>query len=131
MDLPEAWGLLEFAQADLRAARVDQEAGLYLHACIQSEQAAEKALKALLAASQQRIPHHVHDLELLAQTARQQAPTLPPFDEAVDRLNQYGSAARYDPTLLTAVDAAEASDAVSHAAAVVEWATGYLSHRQG
>lgn len=130
MDRPEAWGLLEFAQADLRAARVDQQAGLYSHACIQSQQAADKALKALLAASQQRIPH-VHDLELLAQTARQEAPTLPPFDEAVDRLNQYGSAARYDPTLLTAVDAAEASDAVSHAASVVEWATGYLSHRQG
>lgn len=50
MGLPEAQGLIEFADADLKAAMADLRADLYLHACIQAQQSAEKAVKAILAA---------------------------------------------------------------------------------
>lgn len=110
MGLPEAQGLIEFAEADLKAAVADRRADLYLHACIQAQQSAEKALKAVLAAYNRRIPR-THDLAALLESMRGYTGDRS-FDEEADGLNQYGSAARYDVRQLQAVDAEEADRAI-------------------
>ena len=124
MGLPEARGLMEFAAADLKAAQAERRASLYLHACIQAQQAAEKALKAVLSAYNRRIPR-THDLEALLELMKDMTGGRS-FSEEADALNQYGSAARYDVEQLREVSAAEADGAIGMAQTLLQWAQSYL-----
>ena len=90
----DAKSWLEFADYDLKTARWEVEGEIYTSACYSCQQAAEKALKALLLAKQGVI-HKVHSLDFLISKLKVfQIDTLFIEDEARE-LDQYYITTRY------------------------------------
>ena len=121
---PSAW--LRYAASDLVAAGLRPPQGLLLETlAYHAQQAAEKALKAVLLHATREAPPRSHDIVLLCDLAMQ-AGHAPPLDAvAAQRLTEYAVLTRY-PADLGEIDEAERARAVADARAVVEWAERIL-----
>lgn len=88
-----AW--VERAAMDLRSARILRgHAGLETVACYLSQQACEKALKAMLVAAG-RTPPRVHDLVALSREVQLTGFQVPCSDERLSEWSAYAVASRY------------------------------------
>lgn len=85
---------IDDAESDLLAARRLLDPACTRHACFLAQQAAEKALKALLLKTQGAVPR-THDLKALADRVRVLDPTLPDRTLEVASLNPHYTIARY------------------------------------
>lgn len=113
-------GLLDLATADWVAARRLVVPGLYHNACYHAQQAAEKALKALLMRETATFPK-THDLSRLVDAVRVSQPTLPEFALESAVLNEYAVDMRYEPEALTDVDEEEANAAIGYAQTILDY----------
>ena len=120
-----AW--LRYARSDLDLAAADPWGGVLLETlAYHAQQAAEKALKAVLLHATRETPPRTHDVVLLCDLARE-AGHAPPVDAvAAQRLTGYAVLTRY-PADLGEIDAAERGRAVADARGVVEWAERVVS----
>ena len=112
-------GLLDLAAADLATARRLTVPGLYHNVCYHAQQAAEKSLKALLLHETKTFPK-THDLSRLVDAIRVPQPTFPDFALESAILNEYAVDMRYEPNVLTDVDADEAQAAIAYAETIME-----------
>ena len=103
---------------DLRAAEILLEKELYEESAFHSQQAAEKALKAVLVALGIR-PPRTHSIEQLLDMLSENEDVSPLYEIEADTLTDYAVAARYPGP---AVVKEEASEALETARKVVEWA---------
>lgn len=121
-DDPREW--IRRARSNLAQSRQRAD-GVYLEdLCFQAQQAAEKALKAVLMLRAQQPPrsHNIGDLLTRAALSGAQVPeTL--LESSI--LSDYAVQARY-PSAAEPVDETEWGAAVRLAEAVVEWASGQL-----
>ena len=117
-DDPREW--LNRAKSNLARSRVTME-GVYLEdLCFDAEQAAEKAIKAVLIYHEISFPY-VHDLARLLTLLQEAGYSLPNRVREAARLTRYAVTTRY-PGLAEAVGWEEYEEAVSIAKAVVQWA---------
>jgi HEPN domain-containing protein len=125
-DDPHEW--LDRARSNLLQARLGRrEAGIYLEdLCFQAQQAAEKALKAVLLHHRGTFPY-VHDLGVLLGLLEEDGYDLPAGVRKVVRLNQYAVAARY-PGVAEPVEPDEYEEALDLADVTVTWASEVLSN---
>jgi HEPN domain-containing protein/predicted nucleotidyltransferase len=124
---PAAW--LRCARADLSLAETAPPAGALLELlCFHAQQAAEKALKAVLIDAIEKWPPRSHDLVhlmyLLGETGI--SDPLPLAAEAAQNLTRYAVVTRY-PGDLGDVDENEWQRAIAEARSVVEWAERIVS----
>lgn len=116
-DDPREW--LNRARSNLVQARTERP-GVYLEdLCFQAQQAAEKALKALLLHRGIRFPY-IHDLAELIHLLEEGGEEVPPEIHEAARLSDYAVEARY-PGLAEPVTQEEYQDAVALAEEVVRW----------
>jgi HEPN domain-containing protein len=117
-DDPREW--LNRARSNLVRART-RLPGVYLEdLCFDAQQAAEKAIKAVLIARDIAFPY-IHDLARLLTLLEQGGEVIPPPVREAARLTRFAVASRY-PGVAEPVTAAEYEDAVATAATVVAWA---------
>lgn len=118
---PAEW--LRYARADLALAEAPPPAGVLLEMlCYHAQQAAEKALKAVILRLTRSEPAYSHSIRRLMRDARDAGSSPPPLTaEAAALLTQYAIITRY-PADLGEVDEAEWQQAVADARAVVAWA---------
>jgi HEPN domain-containing protein len=122
-DLGHAW--LQKAQSDLHTARqLLATDGPYDTACFHAQQAAEKALKAVLAQEAQQIPR-THDLGELAGLVGKAAISISLSDEDLANLTPYAVALRYDIDFWP--DREVAQEAVEKATVIVEGVSNLLA----
>lgn len=116
---PQDW--LRHAESDLALANLalEREEILAEQVCFHAQQAAEKALKAMLIARQRRFPP-VHDLEQLLEVARQAHLALPVWSDDLLDLTPYAVETRY-PGYWEEITTAERDRAVELAAKIVAW----------
>ena len=121
-DAPLRW--LDNARADLALARIPlPEGGLYEHLCFHAQQAAEKALKAVLCANGVEYPF-IHNVQLLIDLLPSGLSAPQNILAAAD-LTPYAVATRY-PGEVEPVTAEERAEAVRAATIVVHWAESLL-----
>jgi len=121
---PREW--LNRARSNLLQARTAQP-GIYLEdLCFQAQQAAEKAIKALLIHRHVDFPY-VHDLAQLLTLLEQAGETIPQPIRQAERLTRFAVFTRY-PGLAPSVDAHEYADAVNLAEHVVRWAASIIGY---
>ncbi|WP_420456740.1 HEPN domain-containing protein [Rubrivirga sp.] len=123
---PAAW--LAYARSDLLLAETEPPSGVYLELlCFHAQQAAEKAVKAVILHRTRSEPAFSHSIRRLARDAKRAgASGFPLSAEASEALTQYAVLTRY-PADLGEVDAAEWQRAIDDARAVVEWAEARLT----
>ncbi len=121
---PQEW--LRRARSNLQRARTDiAPEGVYLEdLCFDAQQAAEKAIKAVLIHRDVPFPF-VHDLVALLGELQADGLEIPAEIREAGRLNRYAVAARY-PGTLEPVSAQEHQAALSIASTVVDWAERQL-----
>lgn len=126
LDRVEVAAWWELAQSDLRVAAVVAalQPPEWRLVCFLSQQAAEKALKALMEARQVSVPR-THDLALLAEKLQVLVPVEAIADAAL-LLSIYGVGPRY-PGPAGAANADEALAALAAARQVVAWAEERLA----
>ncbi len=113
------------AQSNLLHAKA-RTPGVYLEdLCFDAQQAAEKALKAVLVKREVRFPY-VHDLATLITLVQQTGEEVPPAVREAGRLTRFAVIARY-PAVAEPVTDEDYQRALSIAEAVVEWAKGRLA----
>lgn len=122
---PDEW--LRHARSDLALAQTPPPPGVLLQLlCFHAQQAAEKAIKAVILHLTQSEPAFSHSLRRLLRDAEQAgAPPSPLAAEAAALLTQYAVLTRY-PDDIEDIDEAEWQQAVADARAVVEWAGGVV-----
>lgn len=121
-DDPGEW--LNRARSNLIHAKA-RTPGVYLEdLCFDAQQAAEKALKAVLVERGIQFPH-VHDLASLLILINQAGAETPPAVREAGRLTRFSVIARY-PSVAEPVTEQEYQQAVAIAEAVVEWAGARL-----
>ncbi len=128
---PVSW--LRYARADLILAETAPPTGVFLDLlCFHAQQAAEKALKAVLLFLTRESPPRTHNLRRLMMHIEQAgtAGAIPLTVEAAASLTQYAVLTRY-PADLGEVDEAEWQRAVDDARAVVAWAEEILMGEPG
>ena len=108
---------IEKARRDVRAAELVIGEELYDEAAFHSQQAVEKALKALIVAKGLRAPK-THDIDFLLSILRRTGIEVT-WDEKLSNLTRYAVEMRY-PGL--SADREEALEALETAKRVVEWA---------
>jgi HEPN domain-containing protein len=120
---PREW--LNRAKSSLRHSRSKAE-GVYLEElCFDAQQAAEKAVKAVLGSRHVRFPH-VHDLETLLTVLSENGVDVPdPMWEA-RKLTPYAVEARY-PSVAKEVTEEQYAEAVRLAQATVDWAESMVT----
>lgn len=91
---PETESWLKQAEEDLKYADAATTDAFYAWACFACQQAAEKALKALLIEHDVEFPR-THQLITLAQHAERTAPSVKDLRAQLDVLNQYYAPTRY------------------------------------
>lgn len=106
---------MEQAYKDMEYARMNFEMKAYYVSAFLSQQAAEKALKALLISTHDRFPR-VHDLTKLARDADAPAEII----ETCASLNPAYTATRY-PDVSRDIEEEEAYDLLEFAKEVIEW----------
>lgn len=95
--------------------------GVYLEdLCFDAQQAAEKAIKAVMIALDIEFPY-VHDLDRLLTLLESAGHRVPDDVHRSERLTRYATAARY-PGMERAVSEQEYAEATAVAEAVVQWA---------
>ena len=92
--------------------------------CFDEQQAAEKALKAVLVEREVRFPY-VHDLATLPTLIDHTSQEIPPLVRQAGRLTRFAVTARY-PSVAEPVTESEYQQCVAIADAVVEWAAALL-----
>jgi HEPN domain-containing protein len=118
---PAAW--LRYAQSDLTLAREDPPEGVMSEMlCFHAQQAAEKAIKAVLLSKEIPFPY-THDLLRLLEQVPGKVPTS--VQDATE-LTTYAVLSRY-PADLAPVSEEEHRQAVRWAEAVVAWAEEQMS----
>jgi len=123
-DDPVEW--LNRAQSNLQRARADVRLeGVYLEdLCFDAQQAAEKAIKAVLMTRHLAFPH-VHDLGRLMTLLQEGGMHVPENVKAAGALTPYAVITRY-PTMFEPVTAEQHRQAVELAQAVLEWARKHV-----
>ncbi len=117
-DDPREW--MNRARSNLIQAR-QQSPGVYLEdLCFNAQQAAEKAIKALLLHRAIQFPY-IHDIAKLLNLLREAGESIPPQIEDADALSQYAVGTR-SPTSEEPVTQQEYEEALAVAEAVVCWA---------
>src|SRR5688572_2072722 len=117
-DDPREW--LNRARSNLLRARATLP-GVYLEdLCFDAQQAAEKAIKAVMIARGAAFPA-IHDLARLLTLLEQSGEAVPPTIADAARLTRYAVTTRY-PGVAESVTEVEYHRAVTTAAAVVQWA---------
>jgi HEPN domain-containing protein len=118
-DDPREW--LNRARSNLACAR-NTLPGVYLEdLCFNAQQAAEKAIKAVLIHRDAAFPY-VHDLDRLLKVLEQSGLKIPKYVWDADELSPFAVEARY-PGLSGPVSPREHRRAVRVAEAVLRWAT--------
>ena len=121
-DDPREW--LNRARSNLAQAR-EQLPGVYLEdLCFNAQQAAEKAVKAVMISRRIDFPY-VHDLAHLMSILEDVGEVLPGTVRRAEALTQFAWATRY-PSTHSPVSANEHLEAVELAEAVVNWAAEHL-----
>jgi len=123
-DDPREW--LNRARSNLaRAQEGDKIAGVYLEdLCFDAQQAAEKAIKALLIDRRIEFPY-IHDLAELVELVEKSGQAVPDSVREAARITRYAVAARY-PGAIDPVMYDDYDEAVATAEAVVRWAEGII-----
>jgi HEPN domain-containing protein len=111
-----------------RTGRTDRDV-LDEDLCFEAQQAAEKALKALLVAGQVPFPR-THDIAALITLVQKGGREIPDTVRAAAVLTQYATEARY-PAMSPGVTPDEHATAVRLAQAVVAWVEGILGADRG
>lgn len=128
-DDPREW--LNFAADDLAIARADiQEVRDLAPYCFHAQQAAEKAIKAVLLRLGVEFPY-THDLKHLLGLVRGAGAGTPEGIRNAERLTRYAALTRYPFSLERRVTPEERADAVAAAAAVLAWAEGAVGYSPG
>jgi HEPN domain-containing protein len=119
-DDPHEW--LRRARSNLARAQADiRLAGVYLEdLCFDAQQAAEKAIKAVLIGRSIRFPY-VHDLTALLGLVEQGGTAVPEAVREAGRLTRFAVVTRY-PGIAEPVTQEEYERAVAIAEAVIDWA---------
>lgn len=127
---PAEW--LRYARADLALAEAPPPAGVFLELlAYHAQQAAEKALKAVLLHATRETPPRTHDVVLLLDLCGEAARERPPVGaEAAQRLTEYAVLSRY-PSDLGEIDEPEWRQAAASARAVVAWAATIIEGEGG
>lgn len=118
-DDPHTW--LRYAHSDLTLAASRFPEVLYASLCFHAQQAAEKAIKAVLILRNESFPY-VHDLQELLQILPDEA--IPADVRRATVLSQYAVETRYPG--FEEIDESEYVEAVELARAVVGWAEGEI-----
>ena len=119
---PADW--LRHARSDLVLAQIEQPEGVLSEAlCFHAQQAAEKALKAVLVHLGRDVPH-THDIEALNDLLAEVLEVPEAVVEA-DRLTTYAVLTRY-PADVAPVSEGEYREAVRQAEVVFAWATSAI-----
>lgn len=121
-DDPQEW--LNRAKSNLARARLEGEAVYLEDLCFDAQQAAEKAIKAVLVQQKTRFPY-VHDLADLLTRVEQAGQTIPEPVKQAARLTRYAVVTRY-PGFTEPVSREEYEEAVAIAETVVHWAEGVI-----
>ncbi len=117
-DDPREW--MNRARSDLTQAK-SQVPGVYLeNLCFNAQQAAEKAIKAVLIARDIEFPY-VHDLARLLSLLIEVGESIPAAISQASVLTKYATITRY-PGEIRPVSEAEYQEAIAIAEAVVQWA---------
>lgn len=125
-DDPREW--LNRAKSNLVQAKVLQP-GVYLEdLCFNAQQAAEKAIKALLLHRGVQFPY-IHDMAELLRLLEQEGEDMPSRVRDADQLTYYAVETRY-PGLAEPVDREEYEEAVALAEEVVRWVEERLQSRR-
>jgi len=126
---PEEW--LEFAESDLRLARIAAANDVIRpeQACFHAQQAAEKAVKAVLRSRGVEFPL-THDLDLLLQLAGAAGFRLPGEIQHAGILTPYAVETRY-PGCQAEISSSEVGEAIETAQAVLTWAQMEVSRHGG
>ena len=112
---------IRHAESDLRLAETAPPSGVILeHLCFHAQQAAEKAIKAVLIAGGVA-PPKVHDIGRLLDLVASRGIDVPESVEEAARLTPFAVISRY-PADFGEVDEAEWAEAVALARAAVAWA---------
>jgi len=114
---------MKYARQDLDTARLTFEHGLYVPAVFHGQQAAEKALKAIIV-SQGRNPPRTHDCLALLDQLLDDLPAIETLSSSLDRLAPYAVEIRYPGG--EDVEAEEARQALFDAEHVVRFAKSVL-----
>ncbi|HHJ06811.1 MAG TPA: HEPN domain-containing protein [Anaerolineae bacterium] len=123
---PADW--LRYAYSDLKLAQMPAPAGVLLeNLCFHAQQAAEKAIKAVLVAYGISIPK-THNLRTLVDFLSETLAVPLEVQMAVG-LTDYAVSARY-PGVIEPVDERDHQEAISFAEAVVYWAEEIIEAKQ-
>ncbi len=121
-DDPREW--LNRARSNLALAR-NREPDVYLEdLCFEAQQAAEKAIKAVLIGRGVDFPY-VHDLARLLSLLEEDGETVPTTIRKAGTLTPYALITRY-PGVVRPVTEREYEEAVETAGALIRWAEGHL-----
>jgi HEPN domain-containing protein len=117
---PEQW--LVYAESDLRLAGLAAQDRLVLpeQVCFHAQQAAEKALKAVLRFKQVEFPW-THDLDELLRLAEEAGVAMPEAVREVGFLTPFAVGARY-PGYWDVISETDVEEALRGAGLVVDWA---------
>ena len=126
-DDPEIVAWFAKVADDLRIARLalDDVPPVIDPACFHAQQAAEKALKALMAAIGLEVPR-THDVVALVKVLSGELPDIVALREAVASVSPFAVSTRY-PFLAVNASADEAREALRHAYTVVAWIEARLA----
>ena len=125
---PEEW--LAHAESDLNLARLgkDRDDVLPEQVCFHSQQAAEKALKAVLLHRKIEFPF-IHDIEALLEIMTQSGLLVPPNVADAGALTPYAVEARY-PGYEEEIAPSQVDEAIHLAESVVAWAAGTIARQE-
>ena len=121
-DDPEEW--MDHARSDLRLAENRLPEVRLEHLCFHAQQAAEKAIKALMIRRGVDFPY-VHDLRALLSLLADAGDEIPAAVELSGQLTPYAAATRY-PGIAERVTEEDYVEAVRLAERVVRWVSGRL-----
>ncbi len=115
---PREW--LNRAQSNLSLAKMQGERVYLEDLCFNAQQAAEKAIKAVLIHREVEFPY-VHDLSELLTVLEQAGQELPPVLRQAERLTRFAVFTRY-PGIAPPISPEEYTEATRIAEEVVQWA---------
>ena len=121
-DDPREW--LNRAKSNLARAQTLIPSTYLEDACFDAQQAAEKAIKAVMVLRGIDFPY-IHELHRLLEILEAEGEPIPDTVRRADDLTQYATATRY-PGFAEPATEQDHSEAVKHARAVVQWAETLL-----
>ncbi len=121
-DDPREW--LKRARSDMRLAQSRHADVVLEDLCFHAQQAAEKAIKAVLLKRNIRFPH-THDIAALLRLIKEAGVSVPPETQEAQILTAYAGAGRC-PGVVETVTVGEHDQAVALANTVVAWADRLL-----